>query len=77
MRVRVTGHTDNIGDTDYHQNLSYKRSVRIQTFLFNRKQISKNRIVCVGMGDKMPIYSNDTEEGRAMNRRIEVEVVKK
>ena len=76
MRLKIIGHTDNVGDQEHHKNLSLKRSESIRNFLMVRQKINNNRLECVGMGHAEPIESNDTESGRAANRRVEFEVIK-
>ena len=72
-KVKITGHTDNIGDDDYNLKLSTDRAADVLK-LFNRKGINFNRLESTGMGEANPIETNDTNEGRQMNRRIEVEL---
>ncbi len=72
-KVRITGHTDNIGDDAYNLKLSQDRAADVLK-IFNRKGINFKRLSASGKGSSEPIESNDTDEGRALNRRIEVEV---
>jgi len=72
-KVRITGHTDNIGDDAYNLKLSQDRAADVLK-IFNRKGINFKRLEASGKGSAEPIESNDTDEGRALNRRIEVEV---
>lgn len=73
--VRVEGFTDNTGSAAVNQTISTKRAVIIKNELVSRG-VRADRVLAVGMGQRNPIASNDTEEGRAQNRRIEF-VVKK
>ena len=72
-KVKITGHTDNIGDDAYNLKLSKDRAADVLK-IFNRKGINFKRLESTGKGSAEPIESNDTDEGRALNRRIEVEV---
>jgi len=72
-KVKITGHTDNIGDDAYNLKLSQDRAADVLK-IFNRKGINFKRLEATGKGSTEPIESNDTDEGRALNRRIEVEV---
>ena len=69
-KVEIDGHTDNIGSAAYNENLSQKRAEAVLKFLTN-KGISAENLRGVGKGFSMPVASNDTEEGRAKNRRVE------
>lgn len=70
FNVKLEGHTDNIGSKAYNQNLSNQRALAVLNVLKNLG-IEKSRITCEGFGEDMPIASNDSEEGRALNRRVE------
>ncbi len=72
-KVKIIGHTDNVGDDDYNMKLSKERAEDVLK-LFNRKGINFNRLKAEGKGELEPIASNETDEGRALNRRIEVEL---
>lgn len=72
-KVKITGHTDNVGDEAYNMKLSKDRAEDVLK-IFNRKGINFKRLEASGKGESEPIESNDTDEGRALNRRIEVEV---
>jgi OOP family OmpA-OmpF porin len=71
-RVYVTGHTDNKGTLDYNLSLSDRRAKAVVTRLSSRYGISIDRLVPRGLGQLAPLASNDTEEGRAKNRRVEM-----
>ena len=75
ITVTVTGHTDNVGKPASNQTLSQKRADNIKKMLV-AKGIDENRIRAIGKGDKEPIASNKTAEGRAKNRRIEITIGK-
>jgi len=71
LRVEIAGHTDNQGKDDYNMALSYNRARSVMNFLVSRG-IPQERIVARGYGKERPIASNETAEGRATNRRVEV-----
>ncbi len=74
--IRVNGHTDNVGDDSYNQQLSEKRAQAVADYLLNFG-LSTDRISAKGFGEAKPVASNDFEEGgRNMNRRTEIEIVK-
>jgi OOP family OmpA-OmpF porin len=72
--IEVIGHTDNVGDDDYNQTLSEERAKSVRNHLVT-SGVDPSKIVTVGAGERMPIASNKTEEGRAQNRRVEVLVL--
>lgn len=70
LRIRITGHTDNVGTNIDNQKLSEGRAKSVKDNLVQRG-ISAERIETDGKGETQPITTNDTEEGRAKNRRVE------
>ena len=72
-KIEIIGHTDNSGDADYNMALSLKRAEAVGRYLIDHG-IELRQLAFLGMGANMPIVSNDTEEGRAINRRTEVRV---
>ncbi len=72
--IIAVGHTDSIGSDTYNQKLSVRRAEAVKAYLVS-KGIEKNRIYTEGKGEKQPVASNQTKEGRAKNRRVEIEVV--
>jgi outer membrane protein OmpA-like peptidoglycan-associated protein len=68
--IELQGHTDNKGSKAYNQTLSENRASTVSGYLA-QKGISKERMTIKGFGLTMPKYDNDTEEGRAQNRRVE------
>ncbi|MFT4204083.1 MAG: OmpA family protein [Chitinophagaceae bacterium] len=68
--LEVQGHTDNKGTVEYNQNLSVKRANSVADYL-KSNSIAASRITTKGYGLSAPKYSNDTEDGRAQNRRVE------
>lgn len=74
--IEIMGHTDALGEDAYNLDLSRRRAESVLGFLLENK-VSKNRLRSHGEGEAKPIASNETEEGRAQNRRVEFIVVKK
>ncbi len=72
--IIAVGHTDSVGSDAYNQKLSVKRAESVKAYLVS-KGIEQNRVYTEGKGEKQPIASNKTAEGRAKNRRVEIEVV--
>ena len=72
--IIAVGHTDSIGSDAYNQKLSVRRAEAVKAYLIS-KGIERNRIYTEGKGEKQPVADNRTAEGRAKNRRVEVEVV--
>ncbi|MCG3156777.1 MAG: hypothetical protein DKINENOH_03402 [bacterium] len=70
--ISVEGHTDSRGDDANNQRISTERALSVQQYLVANMNLPANRIQAVGFGENFPIASNDSEEGRARNRRIEV-----
>ncbi len=75
LHIRIEGHTDNIGSMKYNIDLSQKRAQAVKNYLVE-KGIDASRITTEGFGFQRPIASNDTEKGRALNRRAEIVPVK-
>jgi outer membrane protein OmpA-like peptidoglycan-associated protein len=71
--VLIVGHTDNVGRADYNEGLSLRRANAARQFLISQG-VQSNRIRTEGMGLREPVASNETEAGRAQNRRVEVAV---
>ena len=69
--INVYGHTDNIGSEEANQKVSNQRAEAVSSYLI-KKGIDKNRIAAEGLSYNFPVASNDTEEGRAQNRRVEI-----
>jgi len=72
----VSGHTDNIGNDNYNQVLSENRAKTVADYLI-KNGINPTRISYIGYGSKKPIASNETEEGRSQNRRVEIKLITK
>ncbi len=71
--VDVTGHTDSIGSVQVNQRLSEQRAESVANY-FTLQGVNRARIATRGYGKTMPIATNDTEEGRAQNRRVEIKL---
>ena len=74
IRIRINGHTDNVGDDASNQRLSEARAKAVYDYLIG-KNIEAARLEYKGFGESRPIEPNDTPESRARNRRTEFEVV--
>ncbi|HCX82441.1 MAG: hypothetical protein A3E00_15120 [Curvibacter sp. RIFCSPHIGHO2_12_FULL_63_18] len=72
--IIAVGHTDSTGADAYNQKLSVARSEAVKAYLVS-KGIEKNRVYTEGKGEKQPVADNKTKEGKAKNRRVEIEVV--
>jgi OOP family OmpA-OmpF porin len=72
--IIAVGHTDSVGTDAYNQKLSVRRAESIKTYLTS-KGLEANRVYTEGKGKKQPVADNKTAEGRAKNRRVEIEVV--
>lgn len=75
LKIEISGHTDNRGDKIHNQQLSQNRAKAVYTYLIS-KGITADRLSYKGYGEDKPIESNDTEDGRALNRRTEFMIVK-
>ncbi len=71
-KLTITGHTDNIGGDKYNLALSQRRSASVKRALVERYHVNPNRLSTSGNGDADPVDTNDTLEGRARNRRVEL-----
>jgi OOP family OmpA-OmpF porin len=72
--IEIIGHTDDVGDDAYNQQLSEQRAESVREYLV-KAGVDPSKMVTVGAGETMPIASNRTDEGRAENRRVEVMVL--
>ncbi|MBB5699011.1 OmpA family protein [Sphingomonas yantingensis] len=72
--VDVYGHTDSVGSDAYNQTLSERRAGAVASYLTTRG-VQSARLATRGFGESEPIASNETEEGRAQNRRVEIKLV--
>lgn len=74
MKIEIRGHTDNVGSDASNQTLSENRAKAVVTYLVE-KGIAANRLTSIGFGESAPETTNDTEEGRAQNRRVEFKII--
>jgi len=72
--IIAVGHTDSVGTDEYNQKLSVRRAEAVKAYIIS-KGVEANRVYTEGKGEKQPIADNKTAEGRAKNRRVEIEVV--
>jgi outer membrane protein OmpA-like peptidoglycan-associated protein len=72
-QVIIKGHTDSAGADAFNQKLSEERADRVRSFLI-AEGVDPSRISAIGFGESMPVSTNATAEGRAQNRRVEVEI---
>ena len=72
--IIAVGHTDSVGSDAYNQKLSIRRAEAVKAYLVS-KGIDKSRVYTEGKGEKQPVADNKTKEGKAKNRRVEIEVV--
>jgi len=71
--IRVEGHTDSRGSSEYNMNLSRQRANAVKNLLVQRG-VTESRVEVVGYGETMPVATNDTEAGRQKNRRVEIKI---
>jgi len=72
--VEVSGHTDSIGSDAVNQRLSEQRAQNVGNYLI-AQGLQRERFEIVGFGSRMPVADNSTEQGRALNRRVEIRIV--
>lgn len=72
--VEVAGHTDSTGSDDYNRQLSERRAQTVAGYLTNRG-VKQERLMTVGAGESYPVASNDTAQGKQLNRRVELTIV--
>lgn len=72
LKLYVVGHTDNVGSLDYNMKLSKARADAVVKELTTKYKISSDRLKSFGVASLAPVASNDTEDGRAKNRRVEL-----
>ncbi len=74
IKIEISGHTDNVGTKQYNEQLSQSRAQTVVDYMI-KNGISKERLTAKGYGSSVPIASNDTEEGKQLNRRVEAKIV--
>lgn len=72
LKLYVVGHTDNVGDYNYNMKLSQARADAVVKTLVSKYRVDKNKLTPAGVGPLAPVTTNDTEEGKAKNRRVEL-----
>ena len=72
--IEVAGHTDSVGSDAYNQQLSERRANSVAAYLSSHG-VDRARMVTIGAGEMHPVATNDTDEGRAQNRRVEITIV--
>jgi outer membrane protein OmpA-like peptidoglycan-associated protein len=73
LEVEIQGHTDNVGDADYNMGLSERRALSVLNYLTGQG-VGENRLTSAGYGYSMPVDTNETEAGRARNRRTTIRI---
>ena len=71
INITITGHTDSIGAAEYNNGLSYRRAEATKNYLVGAG-VSASRLSAEGVGEAQPVASNDSQNGRAENRRVEI-----
>lgn len=71
-RLRVEGHTDNVGKAKDNLGLSKRRAAAVMAYLVSKHGVAAGRLVSEGFGDSKPLMPNDTDDGKAKNRRVEL-----
>ncbi len=74
LRVEVDGHTDGLGTDAYNMKLSQRRAEAVRGYIVSHG-IAPDRLTARGFGKRMPVADNNTDEGRALNRRVELKVL--
>lgn len=72
-KILIEGHTDNVGDENYNDKLSDKRADSVADYLATL-DVKRNRLIIEGYGESQPVADNTTEQGRQLNRRVEVAI---
>ena len=72
LKIAIGGHTDNIGSHSYNQKLSEDRAKSLKNMIVESFGVDASRISAIGFGESKPIATNKTEEGRTLNRRVEI-----
>jgi len=69
--LMIAGHTDSVGSDIYNLSLSYQRAEAVKNYLLKNYKLTEQRLVIRAYGEEQPIDSNETEQGRTLNRRVE------
>jgi outer membrane protein OmpA-like peptidoglycan-associated protein len=70
--LTIEGHTDSVGDDRYNENLSYARASSVKKYLMANMGYDETRLTALGYGESRPVASNESKNGRAQNRRIDI-----
>jgi len=74
LKIELGGHTDSQGSSSYNQSLSERRAKAVVDFV-TKTGVASGRLVSAGYGEEQPIATNDTKEGRQLNRRTEFKIL--
>ena len=77
MTIEIGGHTDAVASDQYNQVLSEERADAVVQYIVKRGGIDVKRLIAIGYGERKPVASNDTDEGRQQNRRVEITIITK
>ena len=73
--IEIEGHTDNVGDKTFNENLGLERAEAVKRYLYEQHQIPLHRINVISYGEDKPVAPNNTKDGRAQNRRVVIKVL--
>ena len=73
--VEIEGHTDNVGDAKYNENLGLMRAEAVKRYLYEKHQVPLHKINVISYGEDKPVAPNKTRDGRAQNRRVVIKVL--
>jgi outer membrane protein OmpA-like peptidoglycan-associated protein len=76
LKIEISGHTDDVGSDEANQKLSEARANSVREYLINQG-VRIDKIEAAGYGESIPVATNDTDEGRQLNRRVEFKVLEK
>jgi OOP family OmpA-OmpF porin len=74
VTVRIDGHTDSVGSEEYNMGLSERRAEAVAAYL-EEAGVARDRMTVAWFGESQPIASNDSADGRALNRRVEIDLI--
>ncbi|MDP2319317.1 MAG: OmpA family protein [Acidobacteriota bacterium] len=73
--VEIEGHTDNVGDAKYNEQLGLMRAEAVKRYLYEKHQVPLHKINVISYGEEKPVAPNNTRDGRAQNRRVVIKVL--
>ena len=73
--IEIEGHTDNVGDKTYNEQLGLERAEAVKRYLYEQHQVPLHKINVISYGEEKPVAPNNTRDGRAQNRRVVVRVL--